>query len=108
MSVPPRIAFSTLAFPHATLASAASLGRRWGYTGIELRLIDGELIDSSMPAARRAQVKRILAGLPVVAVDSSIRLTGGHPGPELRSLKDPCRRRWPSCRLWPVCDLPVA
>ncbi len=84
MSVPPRIAFSTLAFPHATLASAASLGRRWGYTGIELRLIDGELIDSSMPAARRAQVKRILAGLPVVAVDSSIRLTGGHPGPELR------------------------
>ncbi|HLQ54921.1 MAG TPA: hypothetical protein VK162_11695, partial [Streptosporangiaceae bacterium] len=24
------------------------------------------------------------------------------------SLKDPCRRRWPSCRLWPVCDLPVA
>jgi sugar phosphate isomerase/epimerase len=84
MSVPPRIAFSTLAFPDATLASAASLGRRWGYTGIELRLIDGELIDPSMPAARRAQVKRILADLPVVAIDSSIRLTGDHPGPEVR------------------------
>jgi transposase len=26
----------------------------------------------------------------------------------VRSLKDPCRRRWPSCRLWPVCDLSVA
>jgi hypothetical protein len=75
MSVSPRIAFSTLAFPDATLATAASLGRRWGYAGIELRLIDGELIDPSMPAARRAQVKRILVGLPVVAVDSSIRLT---------------------------------
>ena len=24
------------------------------------------------------------------------------------SLKDPCRRRWLSCRLWPVCDLSVA
>jgi sugar phosphate isomerase/epimerase len=86
MSVPPRIAFSTLAFPDATLASAASLGRSWGYSGIELRLIDGELIDPSMPAARRAQVKRTLAavGLPVVAVDSSIRLTGDDPGPELR------------------------
>ena len=42
--MPPRIAFSTLAFPDATLAAAVSLGRRWGYAGIELRLIDGELI----------------------------------------------------------------
>ena len=85
MSSPPRIAFSTLAFPDATLASAASLGRRWGYSGIELRLIDGELIDPSMPAADRSQVKRTLAAssLPVVAVDSSIRLTDDDPGPEL-------------------------
>jgi sugar phosphate isomerase/epimerase len=85
MSAPPRLAFSTLAFPDATLASAASLGRSWGYSGIELRLIDGELIDPSMPAADRTQVKRTLAasGLPVVAVDSSIRLTDEDPGPEL-------------------------
>jgi sugar phosphate isomerase/epimerase len=84
--VPSRIAFSTLAFPDATLAAAASAGRRWGYSGIELRLIDGELIDPAMPAARRAQVRRTLAaaGLPVVAVDSSIRLTGEDPGPALR------------------------
>jgi sugar phosphate isomerase/epimerase len=82
--MPPRIAFSTLAFPDATLAAAVSLGRRWGYAGIELRLIDGELIDPSMPASRRAQVRQTLAGLPVVAVDSSIRLTGDDPGPELR------------------------
>jgi sugar phosphate isomerase/epimerase len=82
--MPPRIAFSTLAFPDATLAAAVSLGRRWGYAGIELRLIDGELIDPSMPASRRAQVRRTLAGLPVVAVDSSIRVTGDDPRPELR------------------------
>jgi sugar phosphate isomerase/epimerase len=38
-----------------------------------------------MPAADRARVRRTLAasGLPVVAVDSSIRLTGEDPGPEL-------------------------
>ena len=84
--MPSRIAFSTLAFPDATLAAAASAGRRWGYSGIELRLIDGELIDPAMPAARRAQVRRTLAaaGLPVVAVDSSIRLTGEEPAPVLR------------------------
>jgi sugar phosphate isomerase/epimerase len=81
-----RIAFSTLAFPDATLATAASLGRAWGYRGIELRLIDGELISGSMPASARGAVKRATAaaGLPIVAVDSSVRLTGDDPGPELR------------------------
>jgi sugar phosphate isomerase/epimerase len=81
-----RIAFSTLAFPDADLATAVSLGRSWGYAGVELRLIDGELIDPAMPAAARARVKRTLASarLPAVAVDSSIRLTGEHPAAELR------------------------
>jgi sugar phosphate isomerase/epimerase len=81
-----RIAFSTLAFPNASLATAVSLGRSWGYAGVELRLIDGELIDSSMPGAERARVKRTVAtgGLPIIAVDSSIRLTDNDPGPELR------------------------
>jgi sugar phosphate isomerase/epimerase len=77
------IAFSTLAFPNASLASALSLGRHWGYTGVELRLINGQLIDPSMSAADRAQVKRTLADLPVVAVDTSIRLTGDDAGPQL-------------------------
>jgi sugar phosphate isomerase/epimerase len=83
---PVRIAFSTLAFPGATLASAVSQGRRWGYAGVELRLIDGDLIDPSMPAADRARVGRTIAaaGLPVVAVDSSVRLTDDDPAPELR------------------------
>jgi sugar phosphate isomerase/epimerase len=56
-----RFTFSTLAFPDATLAMALSLGRSWGYAGVELRLIDGELIDPSMPAGERAQVRRTLA-----------------------------------------------
>jgi sugar phosphate isomerase/epimerase len=82
----PRIAFSTLAFPDATLATATALGRSWGYEGVELRLIDGELIDPSMPAGSRAAVKHTVAaaGLPIVAVDSSVRLTDGEPGAELR------------------------
>jgi sugar phosphate isomerase/epimerase len=83
---PTRVAFSTLAFPDTSLASALSLGRRWGYSGVELRLINGELIDPRMPAAARARVKRTVtaAGLPVVAVDSSVRLTGDDPGSDLR------------------------
>lgn len=81
----PRIAFSTLAFPDADLATAVSLGRSWGYAGVELRLIDGELIDPAMPPEARVRVKRTLAAarLPAVAVDTSIRLTGEQPGIEL-------------------------
>ena len=80
-----RVAFSTLAFPAASLTTALSLGRSWGYDGVELRLIDGELIDPSMSAAARAAVGRAAAraGLPIVAVDSSIQLTGEDPGPVL-------------------------
>ncbi len=81
-----RIAFSTLAFPEASLATAISLGRSWGYAGVELRLIDGDLIDPAMPAADRAAVKHTAsaAGLPIVAVDSSVRLTGADSAAELR------------------------
>jgi sugar phosphate isomerase/epimerase len=76
------LAFSTLAFPDASLAQALSLGRSCGYDAVELRLIDGALIDPLMPAAARRTVKHAVesAGLPVVAVDSSIKLT--EPGPE--------------------------
>jgi sugar phosphate isomerase/epimerase len=81
-----RIAFSTLAFPDATLAEATSLGRSWGYSGIELRLIDGQLIDSSMPAAERVRVKQTVAaaGLTIVSADSSILLTADNAELELR------------------------
>jgi sugar phosphate isomerase/epimerase len=80
------IAFSTLAFPNASLAEATALGRSWGYAGVELRLIDGQLIDSSMSAAERVRVKRTIAAasLPIVSVDSSIILSGEEAGPELR------------------------
>jgi sugar phosphate isomerase/epimerase len=82
-----RLAFSTLAFPDADLATAVSLGRSWGYGGVELRLIDGELIEpAQLGSEARARVTRTLAaaGLPAVAVDSSIRLTGEDAGAELR------------------------
>jgi sugar phosphate isomerase/epimerase len=81
----PRIAFSTLAFPDASLATTLSLGHSWGYAGVELRLIDGDLIDPAMPAADRAAVKRTAAsaGLPIVAVDSSVRLTSKDARAEL-------------------------
>jgi sugar phosphate isomerase/epimerase len=83
---PLRIAFSTLAFPDATLAEATSLARSWGYTGVELRLIDGRPVDCSMPPAERIRVKQTIAAdrLPIVIVGSMILLTADSADPELR------------------------
>jgi len=72
VSAGPRIVFSTLAFPDAGLATALSLGRSWGYGGVELRLIEGELIDPSMPTAARtarlgAAARALEANVPAAA-----------------------------------------
>jgi len=57
------------------------MGREYGYRAIELRLVDGELIEDSMPATERKRVGSLLSdsGLDLVAVDSSIRLTDDEP-----------------------------
>ncbi len=81
----PRLAFSTLAFPSQSLAEAAAFGWRSGYEGIELRLVDGELIDPAMSGEERRRVKRDVGGLPVVAVDSSVRLTEEGPVPQIKA-----------------------
>ena len=82
---PLRIAYSTLAFPDATLEQAAALGSSLGYAGIELRLVDGKLIESTMSGAERARVKQTVAAarLPIVSVGSSVILTREGAGPEL-------------------------
>jgi sugar phosphate isomerase/epimerase len=71
-----RFAYSTLACPDRRLESALELGTLAGYEGVELRLVDGELIDPAMSeqARRRVAASCRNAGLPVVAVDSSIRI----------------------------------
>jgi sugar phosphate isomerase/epimerase len=71
-----RLAYSTLACPGRRLEEALELGARTGYEGVELRIIDGELIDPAMSERDRRRVARSCgrAGLPVAAVDSSIRV----------------------------------
>ena len=82
---PLRFAFSTLAFASETLETAVSSGRAWGYEGVELRLIDGEVIDPRMGLADRQRVKRVVDGasIPVICVDTSVRLTEDGSGAEI-------------------------
>jgi sugar phosphate isomerase/epimerase len=71
-----KFAYSTLACPGRRLEETLELGTRAGYEGVELRLIDGDLIDPAMSAQDRRRVARSCgqAGLPVAAVDSSLRI----------------------------------
>lgn len=71
-----RLAFSTLACPSWSLEAAFGAAATYGYDGIELRLIDGELIDPTMgaPARRRVTQAARDTGVPIAAVDSSIRV----------------------------------
>ncbi|HTV10226.1 MAG TPA: sugar phosphate isomerase/epimerase family protein [Acidimicrobiales bacterium] len=61
------------------------MGRDYGYQGVELRVVDGELIEPTIGPGDRERVRRTLkgAGLPVVAIDSSVRLTAEEAAGEL-------------------------
>jgi sugar phosphate isomerase/epimerase len=71
-----RLAFSTLACPGWSLNKVVEAAHAYGYAGVELRLVDGRLIEGDMPASERDRVRKTFAraGLPIVAVDSSIRV----------------------------------
>jgi len=73
-----RLAFSNLACPDWSLPEVVDAARRFGYEGVELRLVGGEVIDpDALPPSERASVARLFAQarLPIIGVDSSIRLT---------------------------------
>ncbi len=68
-----KYAFSTLACPAWSIEQIVDAATRLGYDGVELRLLDGEVID---PRTDRAQVERTVAlcqsrGVEVCAFDTS-------------------------------------
>jgi sugar phosphate isomerase/epimerase len=71
-----RIAFSTLACPEWRLERAIGAARRYRYDGIELRMLDGELLSPAIGAAERARVRGIVehAGLALCCVDTSFEI----------------------------------
>lgn len=71
-----RLSFSTLACPDWTLEQAADAGIRYGYEGIELRLLDGELVPSSLNRSQRARIRRVCAdtGLALCCLGTSFKL----------------------------------
>src|SRR5215831_5051446 len=83
------LAFSTLACPAWSLERVVEAAGQYGYRGVELRLIDGETIAPDLSEADRRRVRSLLhgAGLPIAAVDTSIRLAGADPAQIERDLR---------------------
>lgn len=71
-----RLAFTNLACPEWSIERAAEAGASYGYEGIEVRLLDGEVLDPELDPSARARVRDAAdaAGLTVVCVDTSIRV----------------------------------
>jgi len=80
-----KLAFSTLGCPDWTLEQCVAAAREYGYDGIELRLLDGAKIEPGIGASARSRVRTVLdaAGLPLVCLDTSVRIA--QPDPEARA-----------------------
>ncbi len=86
-----KLAFSTLGCPDWSLDQVVAAAQRDGYDGVELRLLDGEIITTDLPAAERERIKTTFAAanLPICCLDSSIRVaTGTDPAGVASEIRD--------------------
>lgn len=89
-----KFAFTNLGAPGWSIEKVAQEGKRLGYDGVELRLLDGEVID---PVADRAALTTAVetcraAGLDVCALDTSCRFNNDDPAVRAREVDT--LRRW--------------
>ncbi|MFZ0215160.1 MAG: sugar phosphate isomerase/epimerase family protein [Candidatus Dormiibacterota bacterium] len=75
-----RLAFSTLGCPDWPLERVAEAAREYGYQGVELRLVDGELLTARPSAAERHRLRTVLGEVAVAAIDTSLRMAQAAEG----------------------------
>jgi fatty-acyl-CoA synthase len=85
-----KLAFTTLACPGWTIEQAAEAGARYGYAGIELRLLDGEVIGPGLSAAERERIARVCeaTGLAICCLDTSVRVAQPDPSAREAQVRD--------------------
>jgi sugar phosphate isomerase/epimerase len=69
-----RLAFSTLACPAWSLDQIFEAAPRYGYDGIEMRILAGEVLTPALPAMIRQQVRTMSRrmAIPIICVDTSV------------------------------------
>lgn len=71
------LVYSTLGCPTWTLEHAADVAVANGYAGLEIRVLDGEIIAADLSASRRSEVRRIMQvrNLRIAGLGASTRFT---------------------------------
>jgi sugar phosphate isomerase/epimerase len=85
-----KLAFTTLACPGWTIEQAAHIGRAAGYEGIEIRLLDGDVVGPGLSATDRLRVRKACAdeGLALVCLDTSVRIAQPDPAARDSQIQD--------------------
>ncbi len=88
-----KLAFSTLGCPAWSLDQVTAAARQHGYDGVELRLLDGEVVPPDLAPSERQRVKQAFraADVPVVVLDTSCRFTAADAGAR-RKQEDDARK----------------
>ena len=75
------LVFSTLGCPDWTLEQAADAAVANGYVGLEIRILDGEIIPADLAPARQWAIRELMAarGLKIVGLGASTRFTSPDP-----------------------------
>ncbi len=78
-----RLAFTTLACPAWSFEQVTEAAGRYGYEGLELRLLDGDLITPALSSEQQARIRRVSAdaGLVLCCLDTSLKVAD--PGASL-------------------------
>ena len=76
-----KFTLNTLGAPNWTLEETAKRAREYGYSGVDLRLLDGEVISLDSVKASRARIKSLFpqSELPVSVLATSVRLATRDP-----------------------------
>jgi sugar phosphate isomerase/epimerase len=100
-----KFAFSTLACPQWSLEQIIENALRLGYNGVELRLLDGKLIDPVNDATKveQAVVRCRESGLDVCALDTSCKFN--HPDATERAQQEAALLNW--IRLAQAVQVPI-
>lgn len=81
-----KLAYSTLACPDWSLAQVIEATKRYGFDGVEMRLLDGEIIPPDLAPHDRERVATECkaAGIPICCIDTSLRIATSATDPDAR------------------------
>ena len=90
MSYPYPLVFSTLGTPDWSLERAAEQAVADGYAGLEVRILDGQVISPHLPAERRAAIRGLLKqhGLVIAGIGASTRFSSPDADDRAQHLAD--------------------